>query len=58
MKHNQNKKILIFDDKLSGHNLEYLHHLYTGAVQDKTNNYICFENSKQKVNYDGTKPTI
>lgn len=40
MKHNQNKKILIFDDKLSGHNLEYLHHLYTGAVQDKANNYI------------------
>lgn len=34
------KKILIFDDKLSGHHLEYLHHLYTGAVQDKANNYI------------------
>lgn len=34
------KKILIFDDQLSGHHLEYFHHLYTGAVQDKTNNYI------------------
>lgn len=34
------KKILIFDYQLSGHHLEYLHHLYVGATQDKINTYL------------------
>lgn len=33
-------KILIFCPSTAGHRLEYLHHLYVGAVQDQENSYI------------------
>jgi hypothetical protein len=34
------KRILIFDDQLTGHHLEYLHHLYEGASKSKTVEFI------------------
>lgn len=33
-------KRLIFDTELNGHHLEYIHHLYLGAIQDEKNEYI------------------
>lgn len=44
-------KKIIFDFQLDGHNLEYLHHLYVGAMDDMKNEYIfslpsSFENVK------------
>lgn len=46
-------KILIFDWSVSGHHLEYLHHLYMGALQHRQHSYIfllpkAFENAKTK----------
>ena len=34
------KSILIFDEIIAGHHLEYIHHLYLGAVGDFNNNYV------------------
>lgn len=34
------KNILIFDNVLGGHHLEYLHHIYEGGVVDLSNRYI------------------
>lgn len=34
------KNIIIFDYQLDGHNIEYLHHLYIGAIKDASNRYI------------------
>jgi len=34
------KRILIYDDQLSGHHLEYLHHLYEGASECKEIEFI------------------
>lgn len=31
---------LIYSYMVSGHNMEYLHHLYTGALQDATRHYV------------------
>lgn len=33
---------LIYDYYIHGHHLEYLHHLYLGALEDKENNYIFY----------------
>lgn len=33
-------KRLIFDKTLDGHHLEYLHHIYMGAINDRSNEYI------------------
>ena len=44
---------LIFDTDTTGHHIEYLHHLYTGAVQHPENRYVfavgddIFEKSKE-----------
>lgn len=35
-------RILIFDWSVTGHHLEYLHHLYVGATNDPENKYIFF----------------
>ena len=34
------KKYLIFDDQLSGHHLEYIHHLHEGACDQKDSDFI------------------
>lgn len=34
------KRVLIYNDDLNGHQIEYLHHLYIGASQHKENDYI------------------
>ena len=34
------EKVLIFDTVLSGHHLEYLHHIYEGASRDKNRQYV------------------
>lgn len=33
-------KKIVFDFQLDGHNLEYIHHLYIGAVNDVDNQYV------------------
>jgi hypothetical protein len=35
------KKILIFDVEVSGHHLEYLHHIYSLATQSKDTYIFC-----------------
>ena len=34
------KRTLIFDDSIEGHHLEYIHHLYMGAVEKKEEEYV------------------
>jgi len=34
------KRYLIYDTVLSGHHIEYLHHIYNGAISDSDNKYI------------------
>jgi glycosyltransferase involved in cell wall biosynthesis len=51
------KRILIFDDQLSGHHLEYLHHLYEGASKSKNIEFIFalpmeFQELKDKLVWD------
>jgi hypothetical protein len=48
------KNVLIFDELVDGHHLEYIHHLYLGAVGDCNSNYFFllspdFENIKKKL---------
>lgn len=38
--------ILIFDSEISGHHLEYIHHLHDAAVIDTQNQYIFIVNNK------------
>lgn len=38
--HHDKKKYLIFDDQLSGHHLEYIHHLHEGACDQKDSDFI------------------
>lgn len=33
-------RIMIFDKRISGHNLEYLHHIYTGALSRKDKKFL------------------
>lgn len=40
---------LIFDSEISGHHLEYIHHLYDAAINDPQNQYIFILN-KQLIN--------
>ena len=37
---NFNNPILIFDYQLSGHHLEYIHHLYMAAIKRKNVNFV------------------
>lgn len=37
---------LIFDSEISGHHLEYIHHLYNAAVIDSKNQYVFIVNNK------------
>lgn len=37
---NYNNPILIFDYQLSGHHLEYIHHLYMAAIKKRTINFV------------------
>lgn len=37
---NFNNPILIFDYQLSGHHLEYIHHLYMAAIKEKNVNFV------------------
>lgn len=51
------KRILIFDDQLNGHHLEYLHHLYEGASMYKSVEFIFalpleFQELKDKLVWD------
>lgn len=32
--------VLIFDKYITGHNMEYIHHLYVGAIKKKENHYV------------------
>lgn len=34
------RTIVIYDNTLSGHHLEYIHHLYCEAIKDKIHNYV------------------
>ena len=53
---------LIFDNTLSGHHLEYLNHIYKGAIQ-RTDENLCLQFQDKngimsEKNVNGHKPTI
>lgn len=55
-------KILIFDDLLTGHHLEYIHHLYTKAVENKNIQFIFvlpreFDTIKKQLNWPDANNT-
>jgi len=37
---NKEKIILVYDDQLDGHHLEYINHIHNGAVENKNNKFI------------------
>lgn len=48
-------KTLIFDKKISGHHLEYLHHYYRGVVDRNNDDFVfCLEDGflKQKSQFE------
>lgn len=56
------KKILIYDDQLSGHHLEYIHHLHEGASEIKDIDFIFavpynFNEVKSKLNWSESENT-
>ena len=48
---------IVFDTSITGHNLEYIHHIYLGAVKNNTRKYVFaipedFNNVKEKLEWE------